>query len=90
MFCLISYDIIEDKNRDKVSDILLNYGKRVQYSVFECILTSDYLENLISKLESIIDQGDSIRIYQICQGCMKNIKILGAGTITQDQNVIIL
>ena len=33
---VISYDISENKIRNKVAKILEGYGKRIQYSVFEC------------------------------------------------------
>lgn len=90
MFYVISYDIIDDKKRAKVADTLLDFGKRVQYSVFECELTDVYLENLVRKLKKIISPEDSIRIYSLCSQCMKSIRILGTGTITKDEFVVIL
>lgn len=50
----------------------------------------NYLENLISKLEGIIDSKDSIRIYPLCSNYMKSIRILGTGNITKDENVVII
>ncbi len=38
MFCIVSYDLPDDGRRLKLSKILLDFGDRVQYSVFECIL----------------------------------------------------
>ena len=38
MFILVTYDIKDDKKRNKVCNILKDYGNRVQYSVFECYL----------------------------------------------------
>jgi CRISPR-associated protein Cas2 len=38
MFYVVSYDIPEDRKRDRASKTLLDFGARVQYSVFECIL----------------------------------------------------
>ena len=32
---LVTYDIINDKKRTKLSDLLETYGYRVNYSVFE-------------------------------------------------------
>jgi len=90
MFYIVSYDIIDDKKRVKVADTLLDFGKRVQYSVFECELSEDYLENLVRKLKEIVSSEDSIRIYSLCSQCIKSIRILGTGTITEDENVVIL
>ena len=45
MFIVISYDIPADKRRTKLAQLLENYGQRVQYSVFECLLTGRQLRD---------------------------------------------
>lgn len=44
MLYTISYDIPDDKRRLKIAKILLDYGPRVQYSVFEAQLDTAALE----------------------------------------------
>ena len=41
MFYIIAYDIPCNQRRKKISDLLEGYGRRVQYSVFECDLAAD-------------------------------------------------
>ncbi|NJK64957.1 MAG: CRISPR-associated endonuclease Cas2, partial [Synechococcaceae cyanobacterium SM2_3_1] len=36
---VIAYDISCDRRRRKVSEVLEGYGKRAQYSVFECVIS---------------------------------------------------
>ena len=36
---VITYDIADDRRRTKVHYILMGFGKRKQYSLFECFLT---------------------------------------------------
>ncbi|NET61636.1 MAG: CRISPR-associated endonuclease Cas2 [Symploca sp. SIO2E6] len=43
---VVAYDIPDDKRCKKVSDLLEGYGKRVQYSVFECVLSQAKYEEL--------------------------------------------
>ena len=38
MFYIVSYDMPDDKKRLKMANTLLDFGTRVQYSVFECIM----------------------------------------------------
>jgi CRISPR-associated protein Cas2 len=48
----------------KVAKQCVNYGQRVQNSVFECILDATQAREIQYKLESIIDQElDSLRFY---------------------------
>lgn len=89
VFILVTYDIPSDKLRTKVADALESYGKRVQYSVFECNLTSPQYAALKKRLADITDAGDdegvwSIRFYRLCAACVKRIEILGHGQVTQD------
>ena len=43
---VISYDIAGDKLRNKIAKVLLGYGRRVQYSVFECRISQKRFEEL--------------------------------------------
>ena len=78
MFIVISYDIKDDKRRNKVYKTLKNYGQHVQLSVFECDLKKvDYLR-LRRKLEKIIKgEEDSIRFYFLCGKDVKRIERIG-------------
>ena len=52
--------------------ILLDFGRRVQYSVFEAHLECSSLENLKERLQKVISQAeDSVGIYRICGECKK-------------------
>lgn len=37
-YIVVAYDIADDKRRNKICDIISEYGQRVNYSVFECFL----------------------------------------------------
>jgi len=91
MFIVVSYDITDDKRRNKVADTLKNYGTRVQYSVFECLLDVAYLEKLTRELSVLINkEEDTVRIYRLCQSCIEKIRVLGKGKITQDSDFFIV
>jgi CRISPR-associated protein Cas2 len=90
MFYVVSYDIPEDRKRDRVSKTLLDFGVRVQYSVFECILDGKLLEKMTAKLIKLISDEDSVRIYALCAKCEGAAKVLGKGELSKDENVFIL
>ena len=91
MFYVISYDITDDQRRVKVAEILLDFGKRVQYSVFEAELDEKLFENLKNRLQKVIsDQEDNIRIYPICKGCKKTIEVLGKGVNSEELEIYIV
>ena len=90
MFYIVSYDIPDDKRRTKVAKTLLDFGSRVQYSVFECIMDDKLMEKMFMKLNEVATDEDSIRIYALCAKCEANVKIIGRGKITKDEDVYIL
>jgi CRISPR-associated protein Cas2 len=91
MFYVISYDIPDDPRRIKIANILEDFGDRVQYSVFECLLDQDLLEKMISRLEKVVKKDDdSVRVYALCGNCEKVIKVIGQGEVTKEEKYYIL
>jgi CRISPR-associated protein Cas2 len=82
-YVVISYDISDDRTRNKVANLLMDYGKRVQYSVFECRVDAKTLEKIIALLMPFAEGNDSIRVYQLCESCVRNVILLGKGELTE-------
>ena len=63
MLMLITYDVNTETREGRarlrrIAKACLNYGQRVQNSVFECVLDWGQFLTLKSKLEKIIDKGE--------------------------------
>jgi len=71
MMVLITYDVnTEDaagrKRLRKIAKECVNYGQRVQNSVFECLLDATQSKQLQYKLLDIMDENkDSLRFYYL-------------------------
>ena len=88
---VVSYDIVNDRRRNKVCRELKNYGEHIQYSVFECLLRPKDLERMTKKLTALIDDDeDGVRIYQMCEGCRGRARVLGTGQATEDPDVLVV
>lgn len=70
---MICYDISDHKIRRNVSKTLLNYGTRVQYSIFECRLDSTQFIELRESLIELIEAHDKLRWYPLCTYCETEI-----------------
>jgi len=81
---IVAYDIKETKVRSRVSSILKDYGQRVQYSVFECWLTSRQLRDLRVRIKEEIEPDDQVRWYSLCSWCASRITWQGIGKLTED------
>ena len=84
MLVLITYDVnTEDaagrKRLRLIAKQCVNYGQRVQNSVFECILDAAQAKTLQGKLLKIMDEEkDSLRFYYLGNNYDSKIEHFGA------------
>ena len=84
----VAYDISEDRIRTRVYKILEKYGAWKQYSVFELEIDEVQRVEMEDEIKAQIDAGDRVRIYQLCERCVKNIKDLGEKSPGRKSNVV--
>ena len=83
MLILVSYDVSTETREGRrrlrqVAKVCLNYGQRVQKSVFECKVDPAQLELLKTALLDIINEAeDSLRYYRIIEPLEKNVMEFG-------------
>jgi len=82
MFIVVSYDIADDRRRTRLHRELKNFGTRVQYSVFECVLEAKDFSRLQTAVKRVIRDDDHVRYYRLCEHCRQQVTALG-GTVTQ-------
>lgn len=86
MLVLITYDVDTtskegERRLRKVAKECVNYGQRVQNSVFECLLTEAQFVILRNTLKCIIDgQTDSIRFYFLGKNWQRRVEYIGKKT----------
>lgn len=84
MLVLITYDVntetAEGRARlRKVAKQCVNYGQRVQNSVFECIMDYGKCREVKHILEQIIDKDkDSLRFYYLGNNYANKVEHIGA------------
>lgn len=89
-FWVIAYDITDDLRRSRIAKTIEKFGVRVNYSVFECMLTDKQFENLQNKLSKLmIPSKDNIIYYPLCISCYGKI-IYTSRKYTKPQVVTII
>jgi len=90
MFVLVSYDIEDDRTRTRLAHKLKDFGRRVQYSVFEAEINEREYAKMVGYLNSVkLSEKDSIRLYRICLDCVEKIQLWGNGKIQRDADFYI-
>ncbi len=82
---VVCYDIADDARRSRVSGILLDFGKRVQESVFVAHLDAELADRMKERLTRVIQADfDKVHVFELCGACEKRTWTLGQGEIADD------
>ena len=96
MFVLITYDVNTEtaagrSRLRKVAKQCVNYGRRVQNSVFECILDNAQCVVLKAELSELIDETvDSLRFYYLGNNYKTKVEHIGVDRGIAADDVLIL
>jgi len=96
MMVLVTYDVSTTteagkKRLRRVAKQCVNYGQRVQNSVFECLLDPAQFVTLKNKLEEIIDEEqDSLRYYFLGSNWKKRVEHVGAKRTFDPEGTLIV
>ena len=75
----------------KVAKECVNYGQRVQNSVFECLLDSSQVLVLKKRLLSLIDEKkDSLRIYYLGNNYQSKIEHYGVKDSYDPEGILMM
>ncbi len=96
MLVLITYDINTQDNAGKVrlrkiAKQCVNYGQRVQNSVFECLLDAAQCKQLQHVLLKLIDEKkDSLRFYYLGNKYQTKVEHFGIKTSYDPEGILIV
>ena len=96
MYILVTYDVdTTDKSGQRrlrrVAKACLDYGQRVQNSVFECELTDVQFCIVKERINEIIDHSlDSIRFYHLNRSENRRVEVMGVETAFDVNDAIII
>ncbi len=96
MLVLVTYDVNTEtpagrKRLRLVARACVNYGQRVQNSVFECLLDAAQFAAFKAKLISLIDPAqDSLRFYQLGRNYANKVEHVGKSPLLQQDEILII
>ena len=96
MMVVITYDVSTEtpegrRRLRKVAKQCVNYGQRVQNSVFECILDATQFLLVRHELEKLIDKKvDSLRFYNMGNSYQSKVEHIGAKSSYDAEGLLFL
>ena len=83
---LVCYDIADDRRRDRLAGALLDFGPRLQESVFLLDLDEELLVRLKERVTKVVDESvDLVHVFAMCGACEGKIWGLGPRKVPKDQ-----
>lgn len=96
MMVLITYDVNTETSAGKkrlrqIAKQCVNYGQRVQNSVFECVLDASQCKQLQHRLVGLMDENtDSLRFYYLGNRYQTKIEHFGAKSSYEPEDVLMV
>lgn len=96
MNILITYDVSTEtaagrRRLRKVALACLDFGQRVQKSVFECSVSEMQYEEVMRRLLDIIEEKeDSLRVYRLIEPKEKYVQVYGVNTAIDFEEPLVL
>lgn len=88
---LVCYDIADDRRRQRMATVLLDFGRRVQESVFWAELDDGLLDRLLERVRTVMEETeDSTLLVPVCAGCRKNVIELGKADVPEVREFYVL
>ncbi|HRS82074.1 MAG TPA: CRISPR-associated endonuclease Cas2 [Smithellaceae bacterium] len=83
MNMIVAYDITDEKRLTRVAKVMLDYGIRVQKSIFEISATNTIFQEMKRRVEKIIvAEQDGVKYFPLCERCAGTVEIIGQGQFT--------
>jgi CRISPR-associated protein Cas2 len=83
---IVCYDIAEEGRRTRVAKVLLDFGRRLEESVFAMNLDEELVARMKERLERQIEEmEDTVHIFPLCNACAGKMEVLGRGEKPQER-----
>jgi len=76
---LVCYDVSDDRRRSQLATALLDFGRRVQESVFTAELDEGLHARMVERVRGIVGGEDRLLVVALCAACELRAEATGMG-----------
>jgi CRISPR-associated protein Cas2 len=88
---VVCYDIADDGRRNRLASALLDFGRRIQESVFAGNLDEQLSLWMLERIRKAIDEHwDRIHVIQLCQTCSARTSVMGTAEIAVEHDFYVV
>lgn len=88
---LVAFDVADDQRRYQLVQVLLDYGQRVQESVFWIDVSKELIERMWKRMEPVVEEAeDVVWLVPVCGNCAREVVVRGTTRVPQVAEFYIL
>jgi CRISPR-associated protein Cas2 len=88
---VVCYDIADDRRRERVATTLLDFGTRVQESVFVANLDAELAARMTARVRKLVDEHfDRVHIFEMCAACSGKTRTMGTAEVVKDREFYVI
>ena len=89
---LVGYDITDDRRRDRIATGLLDFGSRLEESLFLVYADDARYEELLTRLKGLAGDEplDRIHVIPLCNACWGKAVTFGQGELPEEPDYFVL
>ena len=88
---VVCYDISDDARRSRLANCLLDFGSRVEESVFVANLDDALALRMMERVKRLVQENeDRVHVFELCLGCAGKTVTLGNAEVVEDHDFYII
>lgn len=83
---VITYDIADERRRSRLANALLDFGRRIEESVFLAAVDEELAEQMRGRIRSLVEPSeDCVHLFSLCSACSARTEVFGRGEVPRDE-----
>ncbi len=83
---VITYDIADEQRRARLASALLDFGRRIEESVFLANVDEELAGQMRGRIRQAIEpREDCVHVFALCAACAARTEVFGRGEVPRDE-----
>lgn len=88
---VITYDVADERRRARLATALLDYGRRIEESVFLATIDEELAGRMRARIAAVIEPGeDCVHLFTLCAACAGRTEVFGRGETPRDADYYVV
>ena len=88
---VIAYDIADERRRARLAAALLDFGRRIEESVFLASVDEELAAEMRQRIQTIIELSeDCVHVFALCGACDARTEVYGRAELPEDKSFYVV